>query len=79
VQVTVHTVDGSAKAGTGDYVAMASTVLTFAAGQQSQTVDVAVTGDPLKEKNETFSLVGSTVVGVTAADATGTATILNDD
>jgi hypothetical protein len=78
VQITVGTADATAKAGT-DYVALPPTVLTFTAGQQSQTVTVTVNGDVLKEKNETFTLKGTTVVGVKAADSTGTVTIVNDD
>jgi hypothetical protein len=79
VQVTVATVDGSAKASAGDYVTLAPTVLTFSAGEQSQTVTVAVKGDTTVEANETFKLMTTGAVGMKAADSSGVATIANDD
>src|SRR5207253_2370565 len=54
--VTVHyaTADGSATAGS-DYTA-ASGDVTFAAGQTTQTVTVAVLGDRLPEPTENFTV-----------------------
>jgi hypothetical protein len=78
VTVKVATANGTALAGS-DYTALASTTLTFVAGQQSQVVSVAVLGDTLVEKNETFSLRATLPTGAVAGDATGTGTIVNDD
>jgi ELWxxDGT repeat protein len=70
----------SATAGT-DYTSLPSTVLTFAAGVNSQTVSVSVIGDTTVEaSNESFGLTfsnptGGAVLGRTKA----LATILDDD
>ncbi|MCA1683913.1 MAG: tandem-95 repeat protein [Actinobacteria bacterium] len=69
---------GTATAG-GDYTAVPLTVLTFAPGEASRSVSVDVTGDTLVEKNETFTLVLTAPSGATISDATGLATIVNDD
>ena len=42
--VTVRTLDGTATAAAGDYVAIKSTLVTFAAGQTTATVPVTVNG-----------------------------------
>jgi hypothetical protein len=54
--------------------------LNFAAGQQSQTVSIAINGDTTVEANETFfvDLSGATNGG-TILDAQGTGTVLDDD
>jgi YVTN family beta-propeller protein len=72
------TTDGTAKA-TDDYSAVGLTPVTFAAGETTKTVSVDVTGDTAVEKNETFNLVLSASVGATLSDASGAATIVNDD
>jgi hypothetical protein len=51
--VNYATADGTATVADGDYEAKSGT-LTFAAGQQSQTVTVLVHGDVKVENNETF-------------------------
>jgi len=62
---------GSATAGS-DYTAIASQTLTFAAGETSKTVQVAITNDTEAEGNET---VGASISGAsTGAISTGTAT-----
>jgi hypothetical protein len=73
VTVNYTTADGTALAGT-DYAAASGSV-TFAPGETSKTVTVAVTGDRTYEPDETFALratLGSTTVS-------GTGTIVNDD
>jgi chitinase len=77
VTVGYATANGTATAGT-DYAATTGT-LTFATGQTSQTVTVAVTGDAAAEANETLTLTLSGATGATIADGTGIGTIVNDD
>ena len=77
--VTVHyaTADGSATA-PSDY-GQTSGALSFAPGETSKTVAVAVHGDTSFEGDETFSLVLSAPAGAGIADDQGSATILDDD
>jgi tetratricopeptide (TPR) repeat protein len=60
-------------------VAVAATVLTFAAGETSKPVTVLVNGDLTVEPNETFTVNLSGPSGATIADGTGVGTIVNDD
>jgi serralysin len=76
--VSYATVSGSAVAGS-DFTA-ASGVLAFAVGESSKTVTVAVNPDSLQEPDESFSVVLSAPSsGLELQDATGVATIINDD
>ncbi|HZH27896.1 MAG TPA: Calx-beta domain-containing protein [Azospirillaceae bacterium] len=77
VTVAYATQDGTAQAGT-DYHALGGQ-LTFAAGETSKTVAVNILGDTAVETDETFNLILSAANGATIADATGVATIQNDD
>lgn len=77
VGVRFATANGTALAGE-DYDARSGT-LTFAAGETSKTVTVAIRGDALVEADEAFSLVLSAPTNATIRDATGIATIRNDD
>ncbi len=77
VSVGFTTQDGTALAGQ-DYVARSGT-LTFAAGETSKTITVAVNGDTLVEAHETFSVLLRNPTGGTIRDNTGLATITNDD
>ena len=77
VTVDYATADGSAVAGS-DYNA-ASGVLTFNAGQTTQTITVVVRGDVLDEANETFTVNLSNPVNATISTATGTGTITDND
>jgi hypothetical protein len=77
VAVDYATVDGSAKA-PGDYAATRGT-LTFAPGELSKQVAVAVNGDTLDEPHETYSLDLSNPAGATLGDARGAGTILDND
>jgi hypothetical protein len=65
VAVSYATADGSATAGGGDYVAKSGTV-SFAAGETSKTLTVAVNGDRRGEHGEFFyvHLTGATNAGV---------------
>ena len=77
VTVNYATADGTATAGS-DYT-IASGVLSFAAGEISKTVTVAIVGDTLVEPDETFTVNLSGASGATFADASAQGTITNDD
>ena len=77
VTVDYATRDGSARAGE-DYTA-ASGTLTFAAGESSKTVEVAVLDDAHDEGEETFVLALSNPSGARLDDAEATGTIENAD
>lgn len=77
VTVTYATADGTAKAGE-DYTAQTGT-LTFAAGETSKVINVAVTGDTVIERNETLKIILTTPTGAKIADAAAVGTIANDD
>jgi chitinase len=61
-----------------DYVA-ASGTLTFAPGETSKTVTIAVKGDLLAESTESFQVVLSSPVNATLTRSIGTGTILDND
>ena len=77
VTVDYETADGSATAG-ADYTA-ASGTLTFAAGERSKTVSVAILDDALDEGKETFLLRLSNAEGAVIEDGEATGTITNSD
>lgn len=81
--VSVHykTTDGTATSASGDYSASGDTLLVFAVGETTKLVAIPVKGDLAIEANETFTLDLSLPIGATlqVANATGTATIQNDD
>ena len=77
VTVAYATADGTAKQ-PGDYAAASGTV-TFAPGETSKSVAVAVTGDTADEQDETFTVGLSSPVNATLADGSGTGTITDDD
>ena len=77
VTVSYATADGTAKAGE-DYTA-ASGTLTFAAGETSKTISVAVLDDAHDEGEETFSLRLSNASGANLGDGEATGTIENAD
>ena len=78
VTLSYTTANGTALVTDNDYEPGSGT-LTFTPGQTSQTVRVLVIGDTKFEPNETFTVNLSNPVNATIADATGVATILNDD
>ena len=74
-RVTVQYATSSSTATEGsDYVGASGTV-TFLPGETSKTVTVTVLGDSAAENNETFTVVLSTPVNATLANATGIGTI----
>ena len=81
VTVNYSTDDYNAQAGS-DYVA-ANSVLAFAPGETSKTIEIAVNGDTLYEGNEFFGFTLSSASGAVFADHASsistTATITNDD
>ena len=77
VTVNYATANGTATAGQ-DYTATTGTV-TFAAGETSKTINVAVTGDTTVEPDETFTVALSNANGATISTASATGTISNDD
>jgi hypothetical protein len=78
VTVEYATADGSATAADGDYAPAASTV-TFAPGQITAAVTVAVNGDTADEADETLLLGLTGASNAVLADAQGQGTIRNDD
>ena len=77
VTVNYGTADGTAQA-SRDYEAAAGT-LTFAPGETSKTITVAVKGDTQVEANETFFVNLSAAVNADIGDSQGLGTIFNDD
>ncbi len=77
VAIGYATADGTASSAS-DYAATSGT-LTFAPGQTSATVTVAVHGDTTPENDETFTVNLSSPAGATIADGQGLGTIQNDD
>ena len=70
------TADGTAVAG-GDYTAAGGT-LSFASGQTSKPITIAITNDALNEADEAFTVNLSNAV-LSLDDASGTGTITDDD
>src|SRR5262249_47593600 len=79
ITVEYATADGTATAGS-DYTAIATTMLTFAPGETSKTISVAVLGDVITENNETFFVnLSNASSGATISDNQGIGTILDND
>ena len=77
VSVAFTSADGTATA-PADYTAVSGT-LTFAPGDTSKTVSVALEGDSVDEPDETFTVVLSDAVDGSIGDGSGTGTIVDDD
>ena len=77
VTVDYETADGTATAGS-DYTARSGT-LTFAPGDMSKTVAVAVLDDAVDEGEETLTFRLANATGAVIADGTATGTIVNSD
>ena len=77
VTVDYATAGGTAQEG-ADYTATSGT-LTFAPGEDAQTIAVSTREDEVDEENETFALNLSNPDGATIQDGTATGTINDDD
>jgi len=77
VTVNYATQNGTAVAGS-DYTAVSGT-LTFAPGERTKTITVAVHGDTAIEANETFRVLLTNPANAFLADGEATGTIVNDD
>jgi hypothetical protein len=77
VTVQFSTADGSASA-PSDYQSRSGTI-TFAAGDTSETVTVAVNGDTIDELDETFLVNLTSATNATIGDGQGVGTIRDDD
>jgi hypothetical protein len=80
VTVNYATADGTATSSgrNADYQAVNGS-LTFAAGETTKTIRMAVIGDKQKEANETFFLSLSAASNASLLDGLGLGTILNND
>ncbi len=78
VTVVYATVDGTATAASGDYVAQSGT-LTFAPGVTTKLITVAVVGDGVAESDEAFSVVLSSPTNITLASSIAIGQIKDDD
>lgn len=77
VTVDFATANDTAVSGS-DYTADSGT-LSFAPGETTRTVSIAVLGDMVAEPDETFQVNLTNSVNAGISDATATGTILNDD
>ncbi|MGE0414689.1 MAG: Calx-beta domain-containing protein, partial [Verrucomicrobiales bacterium] len=77
VTVDYATASGSATSG-ADFTATSGS-LTFAPGETSKTVTVAITNDGTFELNETFTVDLSNAANGSFLDASGSGTIIDDD
>lgn len=78
VKVNYATANYTASA-PSDYVAKATTTLTFAAGETSKVISVQTVQDPTVEASEAMLLRLTSPSGATLADSSGTGTITNND
>ncbi len=78
VTVAYATADGTATSGSGDYQAQSGT-LTFAPGEVSKSILVAINGDTTPEPDETYFVNLSNPVNANINRAQGTGVIINDD
>lgn len=75
---TVRASTSSSSASSGDYVARSQTI-TFEPGQRTQTFAVSIKDDNTDEPDESLLVRLTSPKGLTIADATGVATIIDDD
>ncbi|WP_052955548.1 family 16 glycosylhydrolase [Flavihumibacter petaseus] len=78
VSVKWSTAEGTAKAG-GDFTAVDNATLVFAPGEKTKSVTVVVSGDDIREPDETFSIQLSSPSNATLSRSTATVSIKNDD
>ena len=80
ITVDYATSDGSATTADNDYVAIATSTLSFAPGETSKAVSVTVNGDTRKEGDETFNVdLSNASVNASIGDNLGVGTIQDDD
>ena len=81
VTFIANTVDGTALSygADPDYTYAWGALVTIPAGATSVSLSQFVMGDDIPEPHEKFSVVLTTPVGAVLADATGVATLINDD
>ena len=78
--VTVVATSTSGTAGApSDYMALPATTLTFAPGETTKTVIVAINGDTQVELNESYFVNLTAATNATIADNQGLGSIVNDD
>lgn len=78
VSISFATVDGTARA-PSDYTSVSGTK-TFAPGQTSKTISVAIKGDTRREPNEQFIVnLFSPPANADVVDSIGVGTIVNND
>ena len=77
--ITVAYATANSTATGGNDYQSASSTLTFAPGETSKTITVAVIGDRLAEPNETLSVNLSSATNATIADDQGVGTIVDDE
>ena len=77
VTVNYATANGTAIAG-ADYLSTAGT-LTFARGETHKTIQIPVTGDRVREPDETFFVNLSGAQGARIADGTGVVTVADNE
>ena len=78
VTVNYQTADGTATTADSDYVA-ASGSLTFAPGETAKTIEVQITGDTVREEDESFSVTLAAPANASLERATAAGTIVNDE
>jgi len=78
VSVLVSSLNGTATAGS-DYVSKSATLKFTSSGPTTQTFSVALLDDRVAEQSETFSVRLSKARNAQVTDATGVATILDND
>ena len=77
--VTVDFSTSGSTATVGSDFSARTGILTFAPGEPTKTVDIAIKGDTTFEPNETFIVRLANASGATISAAAATGTILNDD
>ena len=78
VTVKIHSINGTATAGT-DYTAVAPTTVTIPVGQTSVTVNIPTTGDAVAEDNETFTMQLDDPTNAGIKTGSSTVTIIDND
>lgn len=78
VTVSYQTADGTATTADGDYVAASGSV-AFAPGETAKTIEVQISGDTVREEDESFSVTLSSPANASLERAAAAGTIVNDE